>query len=131
MGYLFMATGNTFGGNSCPPNWEPIARARQQYAQYLWHQPNTIERAQKYLPKLLFQAEPTPTKVAGFTRATKDTLNQGVLDNHSQRRAPGYDHHVDDTTCTQRSDNISYILSRQVSLPSTRSLATPATTAPT
>ena len=40
---LIMHTGLNFGGNTSPSNWEPMARARQQLAQHMWH-----ERCQHY-----------------------------------------------------------------------------------
>lgn len=44
-GTLSMSTDLSFGDNSSPSNWEPIARARQQLAQHLWHKPDIITRA--------------------------------------------------------------------------------------
>ncbi len=96
LGYLYFATGNPFGGNTCPPNWEPIARARQQYAQYLWHTPDIIQRAKAYLPDILFAPDPTPQEVETFTQATKDSLNNGVFDAMGGRLPPRYFHWVDD-----------------------------------
>ncbi|KAI2509335.1 hypothetical protein MHU86_5088 [Fragilaria crotonensis] len=53
---LVMNTGLTFGDNTSPSNWEPIARARQQLAQHYWlHQPDMAqEQARKYLPTFKF-----------------------------------------------------------------------------
>jgi len=39
---LAAATGTTFGDNTSPGNWEPIARARQELAQHFWHQPDIV-----------------------------------------------------------------------------------------
>jgi hypothetical protein len=50
-GYLFFSSGQIFGGNTCPSNFEPIARARQQLAQYLWLQATIPSRVQQYLPR--------------------------------------------------------------------------------
>ena len=43
-GYIFFATGLTFGGNNCPPNWEIIAVSRRNLARHLWHKADTISR---------------------------------------------------------------------------------------
>jgi hypothetical protein len=42
---LIMNTGLTFGDNTSPSNWEPVARACQQLAQHLWHHDDIIDRA--------------------------------------------------------------------------------------
>jgi hypothetical protein len=95
-GVLFMSTGQTFGGCTSPANWEPVARNRQQYARFLWHQATTLMRAMKHLPTLQFAAPPSTLTVATFVQATPDSLNHGVLDNAGKRLAPQYNHHVDD-----------------------------------
>lgn len=93
---LYFASGSTFGGNTSPSNFEPVARTRQQLAQYLWSQPDTLERARPHLPTLTFSPEPTLAEIATFVPATADALNPGVLRPDGSRRPPGYDHHVDD-----------------------------------
>jgi hypothetical protein len=62
-GFLFMSTGQTFGDSTSPANFEPLARARQQYAQYLWQQADTLLRAAPYMPVLQFQAPPSDLSV--------------------------------------------------------------------
>jgi hypothetical protein len=42
---LYMATGQTFGDNTSPSNWEPVAVSRQQHDKFLWHQPAIVARA--------------------------------------------------------------------------------------
>jgi hypothetical protein len=93
-GFLFMSTGQTFGNCSSPANFEPIARARQKYAQFLWSQATTLSLARPYLPKLQFQPQPTDPNV--FTQSTPASLNQGVFNLDGSRRPPTFDHHVDD-----------------------------------
>lgn len=95
-GTLSMSTGLTFGDNTSPSNWEPIARARQQLAQHLWHEPDILTRAQQFLPPFIFAPPATATERKAFVRAIPDSLNTGVLDSKGHRRAPTYDHHVDD-----------------------------------
>jgi hypothetical protein len=79
-GVLFMSTGQTFGDCTSPASWEPVARSRQQYARYLWHQANTLARALQHLPVLHFADPPTAATVGSFVQATPDLLNPGVLD---------------------------------------------------
>jgi hypothetical protein len=77
-GYLFMSTGQTFGDCPSPGNFEPIARARQQYVQFLWNQTSTPSLAHPYyLPVLQFQ-EP-PTDPSDFTQSLPNCLNGGVF----------------------------------------------------
>jgi len=93
---LAAATGTTFGDNTSPGNWEPIARARQELAQHFWHQPDIVARARPYLPSLGLAPQPSPAEIAAFQRADGDRLNRGVLLESGERRPPTYDHHVDD-----------------------------------
>ncbi|KAI2510434.1 hypothetical protein MHU86_4007 [Fragilaria crotonensis] len=95
---LVMNTGLTFGDNTSPSNWEPIARARQQLAQHYWlHQPEmVIAKAKQYLPTFKFAPPATRAEKAAFAIAIPDSINKGVMDNDGNRRAPTYDHHVDD-----------------------------------
>ena len=94
---LMMNMGLTFGDNSSPSNFEPVARARQQTAQHLWHKPEFIfEKAGPYLPQFKFAPPATDAERAAFAVAIPDTINVGVLDLNGNCRAPTYDHHVDD-----------------------------------
>jgi hypothetical protein len=93
---LIMNTGLTFGDNTSPSNWEPVARARQQLAQHLWHQDDIIDRARPYLPPVQFDCPATTTERAAFAVAIADSLNTGVFDASGKRIAPRYNHHVDD-----------------------------------
>ena len=94
---LMMRTGLTFGDNTSPSTFEPVARARQKLAQHLWHQPELIfEKAGPYLPQFKFAPPATEAERAAFAVAIPDTLNVGVLDHNGKRQAPTYDHHVDD-----------------------------------
>ena len=91
-----MSTGLTFGDNTSPSNWEPVARARQQLAQRLWHDDDIIDRAKKYLPPMVFDAPATDEERSNFTVAIADSQNKGVFDARGRRLAPRYNHHVDD-----------------------------------
>ena len=44
---LFIPTGQTFGGNTCPPNWEPIARVRMVLAEWLSRDPSLVTKFRK------------------------------------------------------------------------------------
>ena len=94
---LIMNTGLTFGDCTSPSNWDPIARARQQLAQTLWHDPDILERAAPYLPPFSFAPPATPTERAAFAVAIPDSQNRGVLNTKTgERTAPRFNHHVDD-----------------------------------
>ena len=94
---LIMNTGLTFGDNTSPSNWEPVARARQQLAQTLWSNPNIITKAIQYLPKFTFAEPATPIERKNFTTAIADSMNQGVFDVITgKRKPPQFNHHVDD-----------------------------------
>ena len=74
---LMMSTGLTFGDNTSPSNWEPVARARQQLAQHLWHQEDIVNRTKKYLQPMVFDPPATPAERANFTVAIADSQNKG------------------------------------------------------
>ena len=93
---LIMHTGLTFGDNTSPSNWEPIARARQQLAQKLWHDEDILIRAQQYMPKFTFEEPATQEEQDGFAIAIPDKKNRGVFDKKGNRISPRYNHHVDD-----------------------------------
>lgn len=79
-----------------PTDWEPIARARQQLASHLWHTPDILQRAQRFLPEFKFAPPATLAEKERFAQAIPDSINKGVNDKNGNRRAPTYDHHVDD-----------------------------------
>jgi hypothetical protein len=105
-GYLAMATGGTFGDNTTPSNWEAIALGRQQLAQYLWAQPDTLDQVKNFLPNISISAPPSAAIIASFTAAEADLLNTGVLDTNGKRRPPQYDHHVDDCLYAEVDDHL-------------------------
>jgi hypothetical protein len=95
--YSVVNTGGTFGDNTSPSNFDPIGMARRQLAWYMWkHDPAVVERVLPYLLPLLMAPAPTPTEVASFQPADRDTLNDGVLDQSGERLVPPYNMHVDD-----------------------------------
>ena len=95
-----MSTGLTLGGNTSPPNWEPMARARQQLANSLWrNDPEIIERAQPFLPSYNFAPTATPEERALFT-------NRRVFDDEGKRKPPTYDHHVDNNMYADITENM-------------------------
>ena len=104
---LIMNTGLTFGDNTSPSNWEPIARARQQLAKKLWHDDDIIEQAAKYLPPISFEPPATDEQRAKFAVAIPDSLNKGVYEEKTNRRiSPRYNHHVDDNMYGDISENM-------------------------
>ena len=111
---LIMNTGLTFGDNTSPSNWEPVARARQQLAQHLWHQPDIIDRARPYLPPVRFEPPATPAERASFAIAIADSQNTGVFDASGARLAPRYNHHVDDNMYGDISEHMARAASASV-----------------
>jgi hypothetical protein len=95
-GYGVLNTGGTFGGCTTPSNWNVIARARQELAQFLWFCPDIEDQAQPFLPPITFGEPPTSTDIASFTKAEADALNSGIFDSTGRRLPPRFDHHVDD-----------------------------------
>jgi hypothetical protein len=93
---LYMATAQTFGDNTSPSNWEPVALSRQQHAQHLWHQPDIVQRAEAYLPEITLTPAPTPDESRDMVKASADCLNKGVFNLEGNRLPPQFDHHVDD-----------------------------------
>jgi len=90
---LVTNTGGTFGGNTSASNFEPWARARQQYAQHLWNCLTDTAFVAKYLPPLVLAAPPPATQK--YSSATINILNPGVFCQGRQLPNP-YPHHVDD-----------------------------------
>jgi hypothetical protein len=84
---LTISTGLTFGDNTCPSNWEPVARACQQLAQHLWYQEDIIDRARPYLlpmvsnPQQPQRSEP-PLLSPLLTRKTKESSTPTVTALH-------------------------------------------------
>src|SRR6056300_235796 len=95
-GFLFLATGLTFGGVPHPANWEVFALTRMTLARYFWGLDDIVSRALPFLPKITFAPPPTPEDIRAFTPADRDSLNQGVLHPDGSRKPPLFRHHVDD-----------------------------------
>ena len=94
---LIMHTGPTFGDNTSPSNWEPIGHARQQLTQKLWHDPAIITKAAQFILQTSFAPSATETERAKFAVAIPNSKNKGVFNKQGNRRAPRYNHHVDDS----------------------------------
>ncbi|CAJ1952601.1 unnamed protein product [Cylindrotheca closterium] len=90
-GFLFFCTGLTFGGNTCPSNFEIIALSRMALAHFLWSQVSTISRVLRYLPAISTSPEPTPDEIAQFTPAEADSINKGVFNPDGSRIPPNFD----------------------------------------
>ena len=94
-GFGVLNTGATFGDNTPPSNFEPIASSRRMLVSWLWLNDPQVERCTlPVLPPISFAAPPTDEEVASFTPADADTLNPGVLDANGQRKSPTYPMHV-------------------------------------
>jgi hypothetical protein len=99
--YLYVYARLSFGGNYCPPNWEPLAIARMQVAVHLYNQPDTIERAAPYIPPIQFGPPATDEDIAAFTPTNLDDFNLSVFDANGKRIPPPMPMHVDDALCAE------------------------------
>jgi hypothetical protein len=99
LGYLFMNTASTFGDNTSPSNFEPLARARQQHATYLWRT-TPVGALAAQLPKYKIDVKMSPPPSLAerqqFSPAYADSIHHGVLDPAGNRLPPPFRHHVDD-----------------------------------
>ena len=94
-GYLVINTGGTFGDNTSPSNFDPLALSRRFVSRYVWmNDPNVVERMSPSLPPITtVPADPT----VQYVQADADGLNRGVLDANGERLPPSFDMHVDDS----------------------------------
>jgi hypothetical protein len=93
---LTAATGTTFGDNTSPPNFEPVARARSELARHLWGKDGTIAAVAPHLPEPKFEAEPTAAEIDAYQKADADSQNTGANNPDGTPRPPPYNTHVDD-----------------------------------
>ena len=95
---MVVNTGATFGDNTSPSNFDPLAMGRRQLAQYLWSsEENYVPRITKFLPAPIELApRPTKSEVNSFGQADADDINVGVLSSDGKRLPPPYNMHVDD-----------------------------------
>ena len=68
LGYLVMNSATSFGDNSSPSNFEPLAQARQQHAKHLWlTSDNLTEQAAQQGVHVQLSLPPTPSEVSQFS----------------------------------------------------------------
>ena len=94
--FWLLNTGQTFGENTSPSNFDATARARKQVSQAKWHDAYIIEQAAPYLPSIADPHPMTDEELQAMTQATRDSINTGVLDSNGNRLPPTFSHHVDD-----------------------------------
>ena len=89
---MVVNTGATFGDNTSPSNFDPLAMGRRQLAQYLWgSNEDFVPRITKFLPAPIELApRPGEKEIAGFAVADKDQLNPGVIRADGTRDPPPY-----------------------------------------
>jgi hypothetical protein len=109
--FFAVATGTTFGDCSSPSNWDVVAQARRQLAQFLWHQTDTIALAAPYLPKFSLTPPPTGEELATFVPAEADSINTGVRNPDGSRVPPPFPHHVDDNMYADVEEHITQTIS--------------------
>lgn len=93
--YLVFNTGLSFGDNTSPANFEPIAIARKEHARYLWlhDRDSTMSRAHKFVERMDVVVSVNDVQLQ---QANRDYLNMGVFDETGRRLPPPYPHQVDD-----------------------------------
>ena len=93
-GFAVINTGGTFGDNTSPSNFDPIALTRRYISQHIWEfDSDVIDRVRPYLPAIRMVAAPRGTT---FSPADSDSLNPGVIREDGTRMPPPYHMHVDD-----------------------------------
>jgi hypothetical protein len=113
--YMAAATGATFGDCTSPSNWDPVAQARRQLAQFLWKEKDLVSRATPHLPRFTLAPKPQTDEVRSFTRANPDSKNKGVFDTVTgQRLPPPYPHHVDDNMYADVAEHITRSIAASV-----------------
>ena len=106
-GYGVLNTGATFGDNTSPSQFNPIAEARRHVSRHLWLTDHgVISRTLPHLPPITTAPAPPATITATFATADPDAINTGVLSSSGERIPPPYSMHVDDCLCryTPQSD---------------------------
>jgi hypothetical protein len=93
--HLFVPTGQTFGSNTSPANWEPIARARAILARSLHDKSEMlVKKHAKILDAVEFS--PPPEQNTQFVQAVADELHKGVFEIDGTRQPPQHNMFVDD-----------------------------------
>jgi hypothetical protein len=96
-GYGCIQTGATFGDNTPPSDFDPVARARIAISKHAWlSDEHVVEKVKPYLPPIVALPGPTADPPTPFCPADTDELNPGVLDKEGNRLPPPFPMHVDD-----------------------------------
>ena len=95
-GLLGFCTGQSFGDNYSPSNFDIFAVVRTLHAIWLWNnEPEQCrQKSSKYIDDIKFDHNLNDTRE--FAAAYKDSKNPGVLDGDGNRLPPQYVAHVDD-----------------------------------
>ena len=95
LAFLGFCTGQTFGDNASPANFNIAAVVRREHAKFLWtnNHKRCMEEAKEYLRKITFDAQQTDPRP--FQQAARDKYNNGVLNDNGSRKAAMYTNHVD------------------------------------
>ena len=90
-GLLFVCNRLTFGDNSSPSNFEIIAQARSEVAQYLWQISDAVNvTTAKCLPNIVLAPRPTQLETDTFISAIPDTQNGGVFNDDGVCQPPHF-----------------------------------------
>lgn len=95
-GHWCINTGQTFGENTSPSNFDILAQAGKEMSQAKWFDNDIVDQAAAFIPQIAHPAPLTSIKRASMTTATCDSVNQGVLDPTNCQLPPAFSHHVYD-----------------------------------
>ena len=76
---FFLHTGGTFGSNTNPDDYEPLAGARAFLAEHLSRDEPLVMNHDEILNLVEFEVESEPSNVV-YTQDTTDTIHKGVYD---------------------------------------------------
>ena len=92
---LFLSCGLPFGTDFSPQNWEPLRQILEILAERLFADDSLRTKHRQYIDQLAFDQSTGHPQRRPFARATKDSLNPGVITDGSAAPTPHF-YYVDD-----------------------------------
>jgi hypothetical protein len=86
----------SYGDTTSCPSYDVVSRCRSTMAQHLWEQPDIVDRARPYLPRITIAENTTPPHERRFAQANLDSKNPSVIRPDGSRCPPPFDQYVDD-----------------------------------
>ena len=94
--YLFLQIGLAFGADFSPANWEAVRRAQSALAERLFSDTSLIVKHHAVLNKIRWCCSLRGSRCPRFTKAFRDALNPGVMDNTGSPAQTPHGVYVDD-----------------------------------